>query len=128
MQVANGLEDDPPGAPIRTLAEVARLTDDVAGEEPAHMTAALSDARQLFAVRHSSDGRSPSLYYGDGAAPTPVAGNATADNEASKAILVLSEPVDEAEGHWTAVPDSHRLTAAPGAFSLVPLDGLGRAA
>src|SRR3546814_13145805 len=58
----NGLEDDPVAALSATLAEVQAAMAEEGVEEPLRFTAALSDGRSIYAVRHASDQAPPSLY------------------------------------------------------------------
>src|SRR3546814_3564855 len=51
----NGLEDDPVAALSATLAEVQAAMAEEGVEEPLRFTAALSDGRSIYAVRHASD-------------------------------------------------------------------------
>src|SRR3546814_21013766 len=59
----NGLEDDPVAALSATLAEVQAAMAEEGVEEPLRFTAALSDGRSIYAVRHASDQAPPSLYW-----------------------------------------------------------------
>src|SRR3546814_1786512 len=57
---ANGLEDDAAGALSATLAQVHDAMAEEGVREPLRFTAALSDGRSIFAVRHASDQAPPS--------------------------------------------------------------------
>lgn len=114
LLLGNGLADDPAGAFARTVADVLSVIAGAGVEEPFRMTAAASDGAAIYALRFSSDGRSPTLFYG---APSLCAG-AAPGSPARRPVLVLSEPLDADAGDWVEVPEAHLLTAADGAVAV----------
>jgi glutamine amidotransferase len=95
----NGLEDDPVGALSATLAQVHAVMAEEGVREPLRFTAALSDGRSIYAVRHASDQAPPSLYWraatcGDGS------------------ISIVSEPLEQPET-WQSVPPDRVLVVGP---------------
>jgi glutamine amidotransferase len=119
LALGHGLAEDPVGAMARTVAEVEGLMGAHGIAEPLRMTAAAADGRRLLAFRYSSDRTSPSLFFCTGAKfydprhgfrPTPGDGS----------VLVLSEPIDEAEDWWREVPEDFVLRAEAGEVELRP--------
>ena len=94
-----GLEQDPAGAIARTLEEIEALMRAEGIAEPLRCTAAITDGQRIFALRYASDSSPPSLYT-------------AADEDGT---LVVSEPLDEAQHDWKAVP--------PGILVEVDADG-----
>jgi len=90
---ANGVDDDPEGAIVRTIGQVRRAMRDCFVTEPFRMTAILSDGTKVIAVRYSCDPNPPSLFWDDKA----------------EDMLIVSEPLDFDAGHWTEVPPAHLL-------------------
>ncbi|MFM2042621.1 MAG: hypothetical protein RLY86_1197 [Pseudomonadota bacterium] len=113
LAIGNGLEDDPAGAFARTIDQVMALMAAEGVEEPFRMTAALTDGQRIHAVRWSSDGKSPSLFYGIGG-PVACAKTAVQFGPGSGTVLILSEPLDEDHSHWTEVEEGSFLTAVDG--------------
>ncbi|MEW6257367.1 MAG: class II glutamine amidotransferase [Pseudomonadota bacterium] len=85
---------DPTPALLRLLSRLSQI----AGTEPFLFTAALSDGRDLYAVRYGLNARANSLYY-----------RASRD-----ATLIASEPLDDDRSTWTEVPSGSLLAARPG--------------
>ena len=115
LALANGLDDDPAGAMARTVAEVEDVMRENGVDAPLSMTAAASDGARVIAYRYSSDSASPSLFFIRGETLAPRIGR-----DAEDAVLILSEPLDEAADDWTEVPDEHVLLAAGGELTLAP--------
>lgn len=88
---ANGLEEDPVGALSATLAQVESVMAEEGVREPLKVTAALTDGQSIYAVRHASDQRPPSLYW------------RTSDCGAGASVSVVSEPLEQPET-WQSVP------------------------
>lgn len=113
LLLGNGLERDPAGAFARTISQVLELMAGEGVTDPFRMTAALTDGKRIFAVRWSSDGKSPSLFWGAGG-PVGCADNTIQFGPGSGSVLILSEPLDEDHSHWTEVPEGGFLTAERG--------------
>jgi len=98
---ANGLEDDPVGALSRTLAQVTGVMEEAGVTDPLRFTAALSDGRSVYAVRHASDQAPPSLYWRQGE-----------DSGEGRAVSIVSEPFEQPET-WRSVPPDRALVVGP---------------
>jgi predicted glutamine amidotransferase len=94
----HGLEHDPAGALQRTLGEILAVSAASGVSEPLHMTAALSNGRQTWALRFATDDDPPSLYW------------AMKDSE----MIIASEPLDHGATHWNSVPPGHLIVAEAG--------------
>lgn len=102
-----GLETDPAGALRRTTAAITETMAAAAVTEPFRMTAALSDGRNVWAVRFSTDDAPPSLYY----------------RSEDEQRLIVSEPLDGDFDHWHQVPPGHLLaTDCTGRLDLEPFN------
>ena len=101
--MANGLEDDPPGAIGRTLARVWRLMRDDGVTTPLRFTAALTDGQNLWAFRWASDDRPATLYW----------------RQDAGGVVVVSEPFDQGGGGWQAVLAGQYVRVVEGARTIV---------
>ena len=102
-----GLEADPVGGLTRTLHAAHGLMTASGVREPLKMTAALTDGRDLYAVRWASDGQAPTLYW----------------RQNADSIVVVSEPLDGERAQWREVPQGCVLVARDGrCLSIEPLD------
>jgi glutamine amidotransferase len=100
-----GVERDPVGATLRTLATLAEMGR--ANKEPLRFTSALTDGRNLYAFRFSANDKSNSLYY----------------RASGPDLLIASEPLDDNREVWNPVPTNHMLVARAGAaIELSPID------
>ncbi|WP_020186641.1 class II glutamine amidotransferase [Methylopila sp. 73B] len=97
--IAAGAENDPVRAVTATLETVARKMRAKGVTEPLRFAAALTDGRDLYAFRWSSDDRPPTLYW----------------SESEDRLLVASEPLDGSRERWALVPPDHALVAPAGA-------------
>lgn len=108
----HGLEEDPAKALAAMLAQVAELTAEAGITEPLRFTAALSDGESLHAIRHASDNEAPTLYW----------------RVTGEAVTLVSEPLDEVEEDWQAMPLDRLLTVGPNrAVSFQDLPQVGAA-
>jgi glutamine amidotransferase len=96
LLLANGLEQDTPGACARTLGFVDEAMRRAGESEPLRVTAALSDGRRIFALRHASDGKPETLYV--------------RSRRRSAGTLIVSEPLDDGRDDWQAVPPESFVT------------------
>lgn len=119
LALGDGLADDPMGAFRRMLATILGLMREEGGRDPFRMTAAYTDGRRINAVRWSSDGHSPSLYWAHGSVAECSQGTVRFAR-GSDGVLVLSEPLDEDANTWTEVPEGSFLTAEAGRVEVVP--------
>jgi glutamine amidotransferase len=106
LMLANGLEQDPYGACARTMHFIEGIMRRANEREPLRVTAAFSDGRKVFALRHASDGTPETLYVRD---RTRIAGT-----------LVVSEPLDDGRDDWRAVPPQTFLTLGPDGLQMRP--------
>ena len=90
IAVAEGLDHDPRSALERAAARFIRLAREKGAAPHLRMTAALSDGKQLYAVRYATDDLAPSLYY--------------RWSDTRMGMAVVSEPLESDEGNWTEIP------------------------
>ena len=72
-----------------------------------------SSLERVYALRWSSDAKSPTLFHGDGVH--------VCQGHASRSVLILSEPLDTMADHWRAVPEGHLLVCADRTVTTRPL-------
>ncbi|MBM3546312.1 MAG: class II glutamine amidotransferase [Alphaproteobacteria bacterium] len=94
----HGLEEDPATAIRKTIRIVEDFASEAGATDPFRMTAALSDGIRVYAIRHSSDDKPPTMFWGG---PTT-------------ALTVVSEPLDGHLAHWNEVPPERLLIASAG--------------
>ena len=105
----------------KTIVQIEQMMVAADIEEPFRMTAAYSDGDDLVALSHSSDHQSPTLYYA-------VADHIQVDDgtlsfaDGDGTVLVLSEPLDEAEEPWQEVHEDHCLTVRNGKVEVIPVE------
>ena len=105
--LARGLEQDPVAAMTETLAEVHGAMTAAGITTALRFTAALTDGVSLWAFRWASDGRPATLYW----------------RQNASGLVVVSEPIDDAEGGWNAVPSGCTLVSgADRAVRLQPME------
>lgn len=96
LALAEGLDHDPKGALERATARLEQLSRERGQGPHMRLTAAFSDGKRLYAVRYASDELAPTLYH------------RWSDTRQGRAVV--SEPLEDGEGDWTAVP--------PGSFCI----------
>ncbi len=106
LLLANGLEEDPKRACGKTLSFVQEIMHRAGESEPLRVTAALSDGRRVFALRHASDATPETLYV--------------RNRRSSAGTLVVSEPLDDGREDWQAVPPQSLVTLGPGGMAIEP--------
>ena len=102
------------------LERMAGLVEYIAGrhgvENALQMTLGISDGESLYAVRYSTEGNSRSLFHSASRDATmeiaPDAGRFSRDARA-----IVSEPLDNLEAEWIAVPEASFLTITEGKIS-----------
>lgn len=100
-----GLQEDIPEALAKMVSLIEKLARDRDVCDAVIMTVAISDGEQIYAVRYSSGGPSPSLYHSKNIhAVQEVGGDAIKFSH--QAQIVLSEPLDHVSDHWQEVPES----------------------
>ena len=107
LLLANGLEKDPPTACATTMRFIGDVLRRAGEPEPLRVTAAFSDGRHVYALRHASDATPETLYV-----RTRQRGNGT---------LVVSEPLDDGRDDWESVPPQSFVTLGPGGLNIEPL-------
>ena len=113
LALGNGLAESPLDALATTIAQVEQMMVAADIDAPFTMTAAFSDGDGLVALRHSSNYKSPTLYYAM-ADHIRVDDGVLSFEEGDGTVLVLSEPLDEADEPWQEVPEDHCLIARDG--------------
>ncbi|MFC8348212.1 class II glutamine amidotransferase [Streptomyces sp. NPDC057280] len=111
-----GLTDDPPGAVARMAAFVETTGHRHGVQHPLQMTVAVADGERLWAFRHSSEGRSRSLFYST-RVETLRALHPDADflrGISDETRLVVSEPLGDLPGAWNEVPENSYGVVQPG--------------
>ena len=108
LMLANGLEHDASGAIHRTLELILGSMREAGISEPLRFTAAITRGDVVHAVRYSSDDAPPTLYT-----------QKMIDREGT---LIVSEPLDDAEDGWTAVPPQRLMTVSPMGVKTVPME------
>ena len=85
--LANGLNEDPLRAVNASILQISKIQ--VTLSQPNRITCALSDGEFVYAFRYSSDGKSPSLYFGK-------------ELDSGGSVLA-SEPLDVTKNRWRAL-------------------------
>ena len=106
LMLAFGLERDPVGATRQALSFVEAEMRRANTDEPLRFTSTFTDGRTLYAVRYASDLQPPTLY-------TRVA-------DEVRGTLVVSEPLDQGQAGWTAVPRQSFVTVTDGKIAVTP--------
>jgi len=117
-----GLEDDPPRAVERAVGLVEATGRRHGVEHPIQMTVATSDGERLWAFRYSSEGRSRSLFH---STDVRTLRHQYPDNPILHAVsdqtrLVVSEPLGDLKGAWSAVPEATSVLIHGGREELRP--------
>lgn len=107
IALSNGLREDPLGGMTRALSKILRIQEDNGVTDPTRISAALSDGENIWALRYSSDARSPTMYVGAPFGATQGAGLTT----------IASEPFDACADHWRAVEEGMFLHVANGSVT-----------
>lgn len=103
-----GLEDDPPLGVERAVGFIEQVCGRSGIEHPMRMSVAVSNGRDVWAFRYSSEGQPPSLFFSTKVStlreqhPDIAAFRELSD----ESRLVVSEPLGELEGAWNEVPAS----------------------
>ena len=102
------------------LARMAGLVEHVAAthhvEDALQMTLGISDGESLYAVRYSTEGRSRSLFHSvTRDATMDIAPNVGRFSRNARAIV--SEPLDDLEEEWVAVPEGSFVTITGGTIA-----------
>jgi glutamine amidotransferase len=88
-------------------------------ENALQMTLGISDGESLYAVRYSTEGKSRSLFHSASRDATmEIAPDAGRFSRNARAIV--SEPLNDLEAEWAAVPEASFLTITKGKISCEP--------
>ena len=114
-----GLRDDPPAALARMMGHVERAREAAGIEQPIYFSACTTDGRRLWAVRYSSNHDSRTLYHS-----CHIHALRDLDGQYQRlprgAVIVLSEPLDEMNEHWEAIPESSLVVVDGGQVTVSP--------
>lgn len=113
LLLGNGLARDPKGAFERTVADVLAAMEREGVDEPFRMAAALADGHRIIALRWSSDGHSPSMFYATGGDVWIEQGDVRL-SRGEGCVLVLSEPLDTVSDNWREVDEGSFLMVEDG--------------
>ncbi len=105
LLLAEGLSASPKTACEAVISAVRRAQGP--RDRPNRLTCVFSDGQSLFAMRHSCDQQSPSLYISK---ELEAGGRAFA-----------SEPLDGCREQWMPVPENHFACLSPDALTISPL-------
>jgi glutamine amidotransferase len=105
LLLANGLDTDPINAVRKTLKICETGLD--ANSGPNRFVCVFSNGTEIFAFRHSSDNKSPSLYVCE-----------ALDNLGT---ALSSEPLDDEGYDWKPIPDGSFVTVSGEAAVIEPL-------
>ena len=98
VALSKGLIHDPIKAIEATLRNVTSIMDKNKSDEPMRISCALTNGKDIWAFRYSSDDQSPSMYFG-----SP---HTRASEDGSHPITTIaSEPSDSDAAHWFKVEE-----------------------
>jgi len=100
VALSKGLTHDPIMAIQSTLRDVSKIMEKNKSDEPMRISCALTNGKEIWAFRYSSDDQSPSMYFG-----SP---HTRASEDSSNPITTIaSEPSDSDAAHWFKVEERH---------------------
>ena len=100
------LKDDPVNAVMQTVFAVARLAAEASLPFALRFTAAFSDGKAIYAIRHASDDLAPTLYH--------------REMPETNGRVLASEPLDTQGVGWIAVPPNSFVTMTGGDIRIEP--------
>ena len=117
-----GLEDDPPEAMARAIGRVEECGTRRGVEYPFQGTIATSNGEQLWAFRHSSEGKSRSLFFSRDVRTLRelYPERQILRDMSDDARLVVSEPIGDLPGAWNEMPEGSCGIAGGGEEQLRP--------
>ncbi len=114
-----GLDGDVQAGLARMAGMVEYIAERHEVENALQMTLGISDGESLYAVRYSTEGNSRSLFHSASRDATmEIAPDAGRFSRGARAIV--SEPLDNLEAEWVAVPEASFLTITRGKISCEP--------
>ena len=120
LAMSLGLQEDPAAGLSAMIREVEAARQRHEVSEPFRMSVAVSNGESLWAARYSSNGDTPTLYWGQGLSLAGRNGK-TCDLKPDSTVIV-SEPLDMHEYHWQVVPDRGLLHVQNGKVDVSELD------
>jgi glutamine amidotransferase len=119
LALSFGMAGDVKSGLARMAGMVEHIAESQGVENALQMTLGISDGDSLYAVRYSTEGKSRSLFHSVSRDATmhiaPDAGRFSRDARA-----IVSEPLDNLESEWVAVPEASFLTITKGKISCEP--------
>jgi glutamine amidotransferase len=116
LALSFGMDSDVKAGVARMAGLVEHIAASRGVENAVQMTLGISDGESLYAVRYSTEGNSRSLFHSANRDATmeiaPEAGRFSRDARA-----IVSEPLDDLEAEWVAVPEASFLTITHGKIS-----------
>ena len=98
VALSKGLILDPIAAFQETLRDVNKIMEKHHSDEPMRISCALTDGKDIWAFRYSSDDQSPSMYFGS--PHTRASGDGL-----NSITTIASEPSDSDAAHWFKVEE-----------------------
>ncbi|MEY3663922.1 MAG: hypothetical protein RLZZ153_104 [Pseudomonadota bacterium] len=98
LALTYGLTQDPVAALQKTLGAALEIMSKNNASEPLRVSLAVTDGKAIWAFRFSSDGQSPSLYFG-----TPQ--TRATEQSINPVNTIASEPLDSSSDHWYGVDE-----------------------
>ena len=120
LAMSLGLQDDPSAALSAMVREVETLRAEHDVSEPFRMSVAATNGEDLWAARYSSNGDTPTLYWGRGLSLAGHDGDVC--NLHPDSTVIVSEPLDKHEYNWQEVPDGGLLHVRNGDVTVSSLD------
>ncbi len=114
VALAEGLDAAPKEAFERATARLEALSRERGHTPHMRLTAAFSDGARLYAVRYASDEAAPTLYH------------RWSDRRRGRAVV--SEPLEDGEGDWEAVPPGSFCTFEGKSVTITPFAPVPRSA
>lgn len=121
LALSFGMEVDVKAGLARMAGFVEHLAKSNGVDDAVQMTLGISDGESLYAVRYSTEGKSRSLFHSASRDATaeiaPEAGRFSRDARA-----IVSEPLNNLEAEWVAVPEASFLTITHGKIQCEPFE------
>jgi len=106
LMLAEGLDTDPQAATSKAASRMIEAALHVGIEPHLRLTAAFSDGHRLYAVRYATDRFAPTLYLGE--------------TRRTRGRSLVSEPFDQEDCAWQAVPAGTFVTVTQDSVTLQP--------
>jgi predicted glutamine amidotransferase len=119
LALSYGMDHDVKAGVARMAGMVEHIAEQHGVQDALQMTLGISDGESLYAFRYSTEGDSRSLFHSASRDATmeiaPDAGRFSRDARA-----IVSEPLDNLEAEWVAVPEASFLTITKGKVTCEP--------